>query len=95
VESSRCSRPATFSAALVARLELLDLSDESRNQICAAAPHPELKQDLPPSLLTSAQNLAAHHEAPHRYLLGAGKLTLLQGRAVASMNRMLPQQGST
>jgi hypothetical protein len=35
-----------------------------------------------------------HHEAPHRYLLGAGKLTLLQRRAVASMNRMLPEQGS-
>ncbi|MEJ7716840.1 MAG: hypothetical protein WKF31_02340 [Thermoleophilaceae bacterium] len=35
-----------------------------------------------------------HHDAPHRYLLGAGKLTLLQRRAVAAMNRMLPQQGS-
>ena len=101
----------TFSAALIARLELLDISDERRNQICTAAPHPELKQDLPSSLLTSTQNLinsnrhmplwlrrsrlnAASHEAPHRYLLGAGKITLLQRRAVASMNRMLPQQGS-
>ncbi len=101
----------TFSAALIAHLELSDVSDERRNQICTAAPNPELKQDLPSSLLTSTQNLInsnrhmplwlrrsrlnpTHHEAPHRYLLGAGKLTLLQRRAVAAMNRMLPEQGS-
>ncbi len=99
----------TFSAALIAHLELLEISDERRNQVLTAAPHPELKQDLPSTLLTSIQNLInsnrhmplwlrrsrlnpMHHEAPHRYLLGAGKLTLLQRRAVASMNRMLPQQ---
>jgi hypothetical protein len=101
----------TFSAAMIAHLELLDISDERRNQICTAAPHPELKEDLPSSLLTSLRNLLnmqphmplwlrrsrlnpTHHDAPHRYLLGAGKLALLQGRAVASMNRMLPQQSS-
>lgn len=101
----------TFSAALIAHLELLDISDERRNQVLTAAPHPELKQDLPSTLLTSMQNLInsnrhmplwlrrarlnpMHHEAPHRYLLGAGKLTLLQRRAVASMNRMLPQHGT-
>lgn len=98
----------TFSAALIAHLELLDISDERRNQLCTAAPHPEHKQDLPSSLLTSVENLInmharmplwlrrsrlnpTHHDAPHRYLLGVGKLTLLQRRAVASMNRMLPQ----
>jgi len=101
----------TFSAALIAHLELSDVSDETRNQVCTAAPHPELKQDLPSCLLTSLQNMIntnrhmplwlrrsrlnpTHHDAPHRYLLGAGKLTLMQRRAVASMNRMLPEQGS-
>ena len=95
----------TFSAALIAHLELLDVSDERRNRICTAVPHPELKQDLLTGLLTSAQNIInanlrlplwlrrsrlyiAHHEAPHRYLLGSGKLALLQRRAVASMNKM-------
>jgi hypothetical protein len=101
----------TFSAALIAHLALLDISDERRNQVLTPAPHPELKQDLPPTLLTSVQNLInsnrhmplwlrrsrlnpMHHEAPHRYLLSTGKATLLQRRAVASMNRMLPQQGT-
>ncbi len=101
----------TFSAALIAHLELLGISDERRNQVCTAAPHPELKEDLPSSLLTSLQNLIdihphmplwlrrsrlnpTHHDAPHRYLVGTGKLTLLQRRAVASMNRMLPEQAS-
>jgi hypothetical protein len=95
----------TFGAALIAHLELLDISDERRNRVLIPAPHPELKQDLPSTLLTSIQNLInsnrhmplwlrrsrlnpMHHEAPHRYLLGAGKLTLLQRRAVASVNRM-------
>lgn len=97
----------TFSAALIAHLELLDVSDERRNRICMAVPHPELKQDLLSSLLASSQNMincnlelprwlrrsrlyVAHHEAPHRYLWGSGKLVLLQRRAVASMNKMLP-----
>ncbi|HET9876268.1 MAG TPA: NAD(P)/FAD-dependent oxidoreductase [Mycobacterium sp.] len=47
----------TFSAALIARLELLNVSDERRNRICTAVPHPELKQDLPTTMLTSSRNL--------------------------------------
>src|SRR3954463_4858453 len=43
----------TFSAALIAHLELLDISDEKRNRICTATPHPEAKHDLPASLLLS------------------------------------------
>ncbi|HEU4360244.1 MAG TPA: NAD(P)/FAD-dependent oxidoreductase [Mycobacterium sp.] len=99
----------TFSAALIARLELLGISDQRRNQICSAVPHPELKQDLLNSMLTSSQNMInchrqlpvwlprsrlnpAHYEAPHRYLLGAGKMLLLQRRAVAAMNSMLPDE---
>lgn len=102
----------TFSAAMIARLELMDISDERRNQICTAAPHPELTQDLPPTLLTSTQNLInsnryiplwlrrsrlnpAHYEALHGYLLRASNLALLQRKALASMNRMLPPAGST
>jgi hypothetical protein len=84
----------TFSAAMIGRLELLDLSDEKRNEIFTAVPNPERKEDLPLSLIPSVRNLIncqrhtplwlrrsrlnpAHYDAPHRYLLGAGKLTLL------------------
>ncbi len=100
----------TFSAALIARLELLGVSDERRNRICTAVPHPELKEDLPKCMLTSTQNMInchrrlplwlvrsrlnlAHYEAPHRYLLGGGQMMLLQRRAVAAMNKMLPAGG--
>jgi hypothetical protein len=47
----------TFSAALIARLELLEIEDETRNQVCTAVPHPEVKEDLPTSLLASTRNL--------------------------------------
>lgn len=47
----------TFSAALIAHLELRNLSDERRNRICTAVPHPELTQDLPTTLITTAQNM--------------------------------------
>ncbi|MEQ8797973.1 MAG: hypothetical protein RJQ08_07185 [Salinisphaeraceae bacterium] len=46
-----------FSAALVARIALLDLNDEQRNGICTVVPHPEQVQDLPGCLNTSLQNL--------------------------------------
>ncbi|HEY1972405.1 MAG TPA: NAD(P)/FAD-dependent oxidoreductase [Pseudonocardia sp.] len=47
----------TFSAALIAHLELLDMNDQKRNQICTPVPHPELKEDLLPCLLTSSHNV--------------------------------------
>lgn len=47
----------TFSAALIAHLELLRTTDERRNRICAPVPHPELKEDLPAALLASLQNM--------------------------------------
>jgi hypothetical protein len=47
----------TFSAALIAHLELLDLTDARRNRICTAVPHPELKEDLPAALVITAQNM--------------------------------------
>jgi hypothetical protein len=47
----------TFSAALIAHLELQGMSDEKRNKICAPVPHPELKEHLLACLLTSNQNV--------------------------------------
>lgn len=47
----------TFSAALIAHLALLDISDAKRNHVCAAVPHPESKEDLPSSLLRTVQNM--------------------------------------
>lgn len=47
----------TFSAALIAHLELLDISDERRNQICTPVPHPEQVQDLATTLVVTAQNM--------------------------------------
>ncbi|MCB0937232.1 MAG: NAD(P)/FAD-dependent oxidoreductase [Mycobacterium sp.] len=47
----------TFSAALIAHLELLKTGDARRNRICTAVPHPQLKEDLPGQLVTTAQNM--------------------------------------
>jgi hypothetical protein len=47
----------TFSAALIAHLELLNMTDAQRNRICSAVPHPELKEDLPAALVITAQNM--------------------------------------
>lgn len=47
----------TFSAALIAHIELMDVGDERRNRICTAVPHPELKEDMPACLLASVQNM--------------------------------------
>lgn len=51
----------TFSAALIAHLELLNTGDERRNRICGVVPHPELAQDLLPTLLASSQNVINWH----------------------------------
>ncbi|MDT5412659.1 MAG: hypothetical protein QOG14_4879 [Mycobacterium sp.] len=47
----------TFSAALIAHLDLMGLSDEKRNEICVAVPHPERKEDLLAALITSTLNV--------------------------------------
>jgi hypothetical protein len=47
----------TFSAGLLAHLELLDVSDHERNRICRPVPNPELIEHMPSALLTSLQNL--------------------------------------
>lgn len=51
----------TFSAALIAHLELLDLDDDRRNAICAPVPHPELLPDLARTLVVTAQNMLRCH----------------------------------
>jgi len=50
-----CSQ--TFSAALIAHLELKAMSDHRRNEICVAVPHPERLIDLADALVVSAQNM--------------------------------------
>lgn len=47
----------TFSCALLAHLELLDLTDEHRNRICSPVPHPERVLDLATALVTTSQNM--------------------------------------
>lgn len=80
-----------FSAAILAKLEQLDLDDAARNAICEVVPHPEQSQDHPTTMLASFRNLLSanrhipvwlrrnrlnllHHEALHRYLIGATTL---------------------
>lgn len=46
-----------FSAALVARVELLRLSDADRNGLFEVVPHPEQKEDLPTCFLASMRNV--------------------------------------
>lgn len=57
--ASMCQQ--TFSAALIAHLELLDLDDAHRNRICAPVPHPERLQDLALTLVVTAQNMLNCH----------------------------------
>jgi hypothetical protein len=47
----------SLGAALIGRLELLDMTDRKRNELCAANPHPERKEDLLPAVIGSTQNL--------------------------------------
>lgn len=49
----------TFSAALIAHLELRDLDDDQRNGICRPVPHPEECLDLARTLVVTAQNMVA------------------------------------
>lgn len=46
-----------FSAALIGRLETLNVDDSKRNSVCKVIAHPEYKQDLATCLPDSVQNL--------------------------------------
>lgn len=50
-----------FSAAILARLSLLDTTDEARNDICSVVPHPEVPGDLGPCVVASAENVLRLH----------------------------------
>ena len=45
-----------LSAAILARLELMSMSDEARNDLWKVVPHPETTNDMPVTLLRSIQN---------------------------------------
>ncbi len=95
-----------FSAAILAKLEQLDLDDTARNAICEVVPHPEYAQDHPTGMLASFRNLLnanrhmpfwlrrsrlnlMHHEALHRYVMGAATLHRRMPLVVASVDRMM------
>ncbi|MFL6091292.1 MAG: hypothetical protein ACJ71Z_14270 [Aeromicrobium sp.] len=47
----------TFSASLIGRLAVADMTDAERNEILSPVPHPELTEHLASSLLASTQNM--------------------------------------
>jgi hypothetical protein len=65
-----------FSAALIARMELLDVDDDARNALCEVVPHPESKHDHPTCLLATFRNLlSANKKMP--FWLRRSRLNLL------------------
>lgn len=46
-----------FSAAIIAQMEMLNMSDEKRNAICDVIPHPEHKLQWPETLARTIENL--------------------------------------
>lgn len=94
-----------FSAAIIAKLEQLDMDDATRNAVCEVVPHPEYSHDHPTTMLASFRNLLSanrhmpfwlrrnrlnllHHEALHRYLIGAVTLHRQMPRLADSVSRM-------
>ncbi|MCC2658428.1 MAG: hypothetical protein K0Q76_3536 [Panacagrimonas sp.] len=94
-----------FSAAIIAKLALLNLDDAARNAMCEVVPHPEYTRDHPTAMAASFRNLLnanrhmpfwlrrsrlnlLHHEALHRYLLGAARLRRLMPQVEAAVARM-------
>jgi hypothetical protein len=96
----------TFSAALIAHLELLDLTDEQRNRTCAPVPHPEQLHDLARTLVVTAQNMIGCHRymalwlrrsrlyfgfhAPVHRLLLSSGRLVLHTRRAAASMRSMP-----
>ena len=58
----------TFSAALIAHLELLDLTDERRNHILRPVPHPEAKEDIAAALVVTSENMLRCQRNAGRWL---------------------------
>lgn len=99
-----------FSAAIIAKLEQLDMDDAARNTVCEVVPHPEYSRDHPTSMLASFGNLLRanrympfwlrrnrlnllHHEALHRYLIGAATLHRRMPLLADSVARMSEAAG--
>jgi len=47
----------TFSAALLAKIESLNITEEEKNRILAPVPHPERAEDMPDILVKSMENI--------------------------------------
>lgn len=85
-----------FSAAILAKLEQLDLDDAARNAICEVVPHPEHSQDHPTTMLASLLNLlSANRHIP--FWLRRNRLNLLHHESLhryligaATLYRKLP-----
>lgn len=70
-----------FSAAIIAKLALLDLDDAARNAVCEVVPHPEYTRDHPATMLASFCNLmSANRHMP--FWLRRSRLNLLHHEAL-------------
>jgi len=86
-----------FSAAIIARMELLNLDDAARNAMCEVVPHPEYKHDHPTCMMASFRNLlSANKHMP--WWLRRSRLNLLHHESLyryvmgaASLYRRMPQ----
>jgi hypothetical protein len=86
-----------FSAAIIARLEQLDMDDTLRNAVCEVVPHPESSRDHPTTMLASFRNLlSANRHMP--FWLRRNRLNLLHHETLhryligaATLYRRLPR----
>lgn len=86
-----------FSAAIIAKLALLDLDDAARNAVCEVVPHPEYTRDHPATMLASFRNLMkANRHMP--LWLRRSRLNLLHHEALhrylagaAKLHRLIPR----
>lgn len=86
-----------FSAAIIAKLSLLELDDATRNAVCDVVPHPEYAHDHPTSMVASFRNLMrANRHMP--FWLRRSRLNLLHHEALhrylagaLRLHRLMPQ----
>lgn len=86
-----------FSAAIIAKLALLDLDDAARNAVCDVVPHPEYARDHPTTMVASLRNvMRANRHMP--IWLRRSRLNLLHHEALhrylfgaAKLHRLMPK----
>lgn len=86
-----------FSAAIVAKLSLLNLDDAARNAVCEVVPHPEHTRDHPTTMLASFRNLmSANRHMP--WWLRRSRLNLLHHESLSRylagavrLHRLMPR----